>query len=146
MTILEFEGDRRTESITRADSGTRCRTQASNFSLCMRSGTLPVISEVSMPNCLKHSDKREPAGSRRSTRATRATVFLLGRGGARTAPEAFSMALGNALQHPFWPPVGALAKAKKANVRYQGRITRMNRRVVTEFVKLKFCGSYVARW
>jgi hypothetical protein len=115
-----LEGERRIESITAADSGTSRTTQASNLSCCIRSGTSPFMSTVSIPNCLKHSTKSDPVGSSMSTRATRAEVFLLGRGGARTAPEAFCMALGNALPEQFWPAVGVLAKAKKAN----GRVPR----------------------
>src|SRR5213082_2317029 len=104
-----FDGEVRTDSITGSASGRNDSTQASNFSLCMRSGTLPVMVTASIPNCLKQSDNRARVGSLISTRATRAEAFLLGGGDARTLPDAFRMAMGNA-ETPFWRAFYDLAK------------------------------------
>src|ERR1700680_1215640 len=92
-----FEGERRAESMTASAAGPRCNTQASNFSFPRRSGAPPFMNTASIPNCLKQSDNSEPGGSLILTRRTRAEVFLPERGGANAIPEAFCMALGNAL-------------------------------------------------
>src|SRR5579862_1932126 len=97
MTMWLFDGERRAESMTASASGSRCTTQASNFSLVRRSGTPVVMKTVSIPNCRKHSARSAPVGSLMLTRATRAVCFLPGRIGASAIPEAFCMLLGTTI-------------------------------------------------
>jgi hypothetical protein len=79
-----------------------------------------------------------------STRATRAEVFLPGREGASAIPEAFCMALGNALQATFCPAVRTLAKDKKDNARHKGLITRNEPPPpLLGLQTLNFSGTYV---
>src|SRR5437016_3029552 len=118
-----FDGEVRTDSITGSASGRNDSTQASNFSLCMRSGMLPVMATASIPNCLKQSDKRERVGSLISTRATRAEAFLLGGGAARTLPDAFRMAMGNALKLHSGLRFTTWQRVRRTVSRYQGLIT-----------------------
>src|SRR4029077_10532941 len=94
MIMCPWEGEGGADSITASASDPRCRTQASNFSLCRRSATSVFRNTVSIPNCLKHSAKSVPFGSLMLTRATRAEFFLPGRRGASVIPEAFCMVLG----------------------------------------------------
>src|SRR5882724_10659629 len=121
MRLLEAEV--RTDSITGTASGASCTTQASSFSPCNRSRTFPVITMASIPNCLKQSTSNARAGSLISTRATRAEFFLLRGGGARTIPDDFCMAFGNALKHYFRPPCPAWQRDRRPIYRYQGVIT-----------------------
>src|SRR5689334_23001148 len=119
-----FDADRRADSITGTASGVRCTTQASSFSRCSRSGTLPVITTASIPNCLKQSASKERAGSLMSTRATRAEAFLLRGGGARTSPDDFCMSLRNAVKLHSGLPSGAWQRDRRPICRYQGAITQ----------------------
>src|ERR1700730_7808268 len=119
-----FEGELRTDSITASAPEPNCSTQASNFSLRIRSGTVPLINTASIPNCLKQSDKTERVGSGISTRATRAQAFLLRRGGvASTVPKAFCMAVGNALKLHFGLYFRPWQRVKRPMPEYKGLIT-----------------------
>src|ERR1700733_5370009 len=91
MTQRLLERELRAASITSSAPLERLSTQASNFSLCRRSAALAVTDTVSIPNCRKHSFRRERCGSLKPTKAARA-VFLRGRAnGARTAATDFSI-------------------------------------------------------
>src|SRR5262252_3029410 len=77
MTMRLFEVEERRDSSTGCVSGLSLNTQASNFSFFMRTGTSPITATLSIPNCRKQSERMALAGSFRSTKATRADVFLL---------------------------------------------------------------------
>src|SRR5712691_1828745 len=107
-----FEHEVRADSITASAPGPNFTTQASNFSLCKRSGISPVMTTVSMPNCLKQSDKTFLADSLISIRATRAKTFLLGGMGETVLLRAFSISVVViALKLLFWPAFAALVKS-----------------------------------
>src|SRR6476660_6308305 len=125
MTMWLFDGDRRAEYMTASAAGPRCRTQASNFSFCSRSGAPPFMKTASMPNCLKQSERSEPVGSLISTRATRAEFFLVGRGGASVIPEVFCMAPGNSPNElHFRGQEGVWQRVRRTVSQHKSLITR----------------------
>src|SRR5436309_6930752 len=74
-----FEADVRAACITASASSTRLSTQASNFSLLIRSGALSLTTTVSTPNCLKQSESVIRADSFMPIKATRADArFVAG--------------------------------------------------------------------
>src|SRR5580698_3198308 len=80
--------------MTASAPGASFTTQASNFSLRRRSADAPEVTAASIPNWRKHSVSRYRDDSLRSTRATRAAVFLVARAGAKAVPVAFGMWFG----------------------------------------------------
>src|SRR5216684_1623186 len=91
MTHRLLEGEVRAASITVSAPLPRFSTQASNFSLRIRSAAFADITTVSIPNCRKHSASKVRAESFRSTRAARAATFLMGEAEGRIGAKAFSM-------------------------------------------------------
>src|SRR5579859_5517863 len=86
-----FEGEVRAAFITASASGVNFTTHASNFSLLMRSATLPLRGTVSTPNWRKHSERIVRAGSFISINAARAAALRALGMGATAVPKPLSM-------------------------------------------------------
>src|SRR5215467_4392549 len=109
-----FELEPRAASMTVSDPSARASTQASNFSLRMRSAAPVLMGIASIPNCLKHSASSTREGSLNPTNAALAAAFRVTRKGARVVSKALSIRSGKTpLSKLIVRPTGWLQKVPK---------------------------------
>src|SRR5215469_4911146 len=89
-----FELEPRAASMTVSDPSARASTQASNFSLRMRSAAPVLTGIASIPNCRKHSASNTREGSLNPTNAALAAAFRVKGKGARVVSKALSIGRG----------------------------------------------------